>query len=280
MSINKNTKRIVVKVGTSTLTHKTGALNLRRIEHLVRVLADLKNSGLEVIIVSSGAVGVGVGELALTSRPTDTPTRQACAAIGQCELMYTYDRLFVRYHHKVAQVLLTPDIMEVPLREQNVKNAFSRLLELGVIPIVNENDAVATDEIAYHEDNYTFGDNDALSAMVGSVAEADLLIILSDIDGLYNKDPRSNADAEMLHEVSELTDEIFSFAGDEGSALGRGGMMAKLKAAQIANDSGFPMIIMNGNDPDDLYRLFDGEAIGTLFDFSAKKEDPHDVSEH
>lgn len=264
----KDTKRIVVKVGTSTLTYPGGSLNLRRIDKLVRVLSDLKNAGKEIILVSSGSVGVGVGELGLRSRPTDTPTRQACAAVGQCELMYTYDQAFARYHHKVAQILLTPDIMEIPVRKQNVTNAISRLLELGIIPIVNENDTVAVDEIEYQEDLHTFGDNDILSAMVGELCDTEVLIILSDIDGLYNKNPHEHNDARLLHSIDSLTDEIWGFAGGEGSALGRGGMRAKLKAAEAANNSGFPMIILNGKDPGILYQLYDGEQVGTIFNFN------------
>lgn len=263
MSVLKNAKRIVIKVGTSSLTYPTGALNFRRIEHLVKVLSDLKNAGKEIILVSSGAIGVGVGELGLPERPKDTPTKQACAAVGQCELMYIYDKLFAEYHHKVAQVLLTRDTIKDEYRKTNVTNTFQRLLELGIVPVVNENDTVAVEEIE-------FGDNDTLSAIVGSLCHTDLLIVLSDIDGLYDKDPRQYKDAKLIHFVDKITDEIRALAGGKGSAFGTGGMVTKLNAAELANQYGFPMMILNGLKPEGLYDLYDGKEVGTLFDITGK----------
>ncbi|WP_077533946.1 glutamate 5-kinase [Massiliimalia massiliensis] len=263
MSVLKNAKRVVIKVGTSSLTYPTGALNFRRIEHLVKVLSDLKNAGKEIILVSSGAIGVGVGELGLPERPKDTPTKQACAAVGQCELMYIYDKLFAEYHHKVAQVLLTRDTIKDEYRKTNVTNTFQRLLELGIVPVVNENDTVAVEEIE-------FGDNDTLSAIVGSLCRTDLLIVLSDIDGLYDKDPRQYKDAKLIHFVDKITDEIRALAGGKGSAFGTGGMVTKLNAAELANQYGFPMMILNGLKPEGLYDLYDGKEVGTLFDITRK----------
>ncbi len=249
-------KRIVVKVGTSTLAHKTGLMNIQRVERLVKVLADLKNSGREIILVSSGAIGVGSGKMGLASRPADTPSKQACAAIGQCELMYCYDKYFSEYNHVVAQVLLTRDIIDSPERKENVVNTFCKLLQFGVIPIVNENDTVAVEEIE-------FGDNDTLSAIVGTLADADLLIILSDIDGVFDGDPRMNPQAKLIHRIPTINDEVRALAGDRGSTLGTGGMITKLTAAQIGLDAGFPTVIMNGSAPERLYDLFDGQTIGT-----------------
>lgn len=249
-------KRIVVKVGTSTLAHKTGLMNIQRVERLVKVLADLKNSGKEVILVSSGAIGVGAGKTGLKSRPTDVPTKQACAAIGQCELMYCYDKYFSEYNHVVAQVLLTRDIIDSPSRKENVVNTFRHLLEFGVVPVINENDTVSTEEIE-------FGDNDTLSAIVGVLTEADLLVILSDIDGVYDGDPRNNPDAKRIPRIPVITEEVRALAGDRGSTLGTGGMITKLTAAQIGLDAGFPTVIMNGAVPELLYDLFDGKPTGT-----------------
>ena len=249
-------RRIVIKVGTSTLAHKTGLMNIQRVERLVKVLADLKNAGKEVILVSSGAIGVGAGKMGLQSRPADTPSKQACAAIGQCELMYCYDKYFSEYNHVVAQVLLTRDIIDCPDRKENVVNTFRNLLNFGVIPVVNENDTVAVEEIE-------FGDNDTLSAIVGTLAGADLLIILSDIDGVFNDDPRTNPDARLIPRIPAITGEVRALAGDRGSTLGTGGMITKLTAAQIGLDAGFPTVIMNGSAPERLYELFDGAEVGT-----------------
>ena len=250
--------RVVVKVGTSTLAHSTGLLNIRRVENLCRVLSDLKNAGHEIILVSSGAIGMGVGKLSLKSRPSDIPTKQAAAAVGQCELMYTYDKLFSEYRHNVAQILLTASDIEQPQRRQNFHNTLTRLLELHVLPIINENDTVATEEI-------NIGDNDTLSAVVAANIQADLLILLSDIDGLYDADPHKYPDARIIHTVSEMTDEIIALGGGSGSALGTGGMATKLHAAQIVTAVGTDMIIANGEHPEVLYDLFEGKPVGTRF---------------
>ncbi|MDF2566773.1 MAG: glutamate 5-kinase [Oscillospiraceae bacterium] len=251
-------KRIVVKVGTSTLTHSTGMLNIRRIEKFVKVLADIKNAGKEIILVTSGAIGVGVGKLGLKHKPVDTPSKQACAAIGQCELMYVYDKIFSEYNHTVAQVSLTRDIIENENRKLNVQNSFEKLLELGAIPIVNENDTVSVEEIE-------FGDNDTLSAIVASIVKADALIILSDIDGLYDKDPRNNEDAKIIHTVDVIDDNIKALAGDKGSSFGTGGMITKIQAAEIATSAGIQVVIANGSNDDILYDLMDGTQVGTKF---------------
>lgn len=250
--------KLVVKVGTSTLTHENGKLNIRRTEELCRVLSDLKNAGHQMILVSSGAIGMGVGKLGLSSRPVDIPTKQAAAAVGQCELMDTYDRLFSEYHHIVAQILLTGDDFEHDDRLSNFQNTVQRLLELGVLPIVNENDTIATDEIKV-------GDNDTLSAMVAVNAGADLLILLSDIDGLYTADPHRNAEAVCIPEVRELTSEIFALAGGTGTERGTGGMKTKLQAADLCMKNGVDMIILNGNSPKKIYDLIEGKPVGTRF---------------
>lgn len=254
-----NKKRIVVKLGTSTLAHKTGRLNIRRMGNLVRVLSDLQNAGKEIIIVSSGAVGLGVGKLGLREKPSDTPTKQAAAAVGQCELMYLYDNLFDNYGITVAQLLLTKAIIGTE-REKNVENAMEKLISMGVIPIVNENDTVAIDELELE-----IGENDSLSAVVAKLAHADLLIILSDIDGLYDSDPHKNPDAHFIPVVTEIDESIEEMAGGAGSKLGTGGMATKINAAKIANDAGIDMIIMNGNNPDKLYGLFENDETGTIF---------------
>ncbi len=253
-----NAKRVVVKVGTSTLTHESGQINIRRIEKLVQVLADIRNSGREVILVSSGAIAVGVGKLHLQRKPSDTPSKQAAAAIGQCELMYLYDKLFGEYNHVVSQVLLTRDILEEEERKRNVVNTFQKLLEFDSIPIVNENDTTAVEEIE-------FGDNDTLSAIVAVLCGADALIILSDIDGLYDGDPRQNPTAKLIEEVYTVDDHILALAGGAGSSRGTGGMITKIRAAQIACEAGIHMVIMNGSDPLDLYKVFDGGTVGTHF---------------
>lgn len=250
--------RIVVKVGTSTLTYENGRLNLRRIETLVRVLSDIKNSGREIILVTSGAIGVGTGQLGLTERPRDTAGKQAAAAVGQCELMYSYDKQFSTYGHVTAQVLLTRDVVEDGHRKDNVVNTISRLLEYGAVPIVNENDTVAVEEIE-------FGDNDTLSAIVAVLSHADALVMLTDIDGLYTADPRSHADARLIPVVAAIDDTLRGAASGAGSSRGTGGMITKLNAAEIATGAGIPTVIMNGANPRRLYDLFDGEPVGTLF---------------
>ena len=250
--------RIVIKVGTSTLAHATGQLNIRRVELLCKVMSDLKNAGHEVILVSSGAIGMGVGKLSLKERPSDMATKQAAAAVGQCELMYTYDKLFSEYHHTVAQILLTGADLRDDERRENFHRTLFRLLELGALPIINENDTVATDEIS-------IGDNDSLGAIVAVNANADMLILLSDIDGLYDADPRSNPDARLIAQVDAVTDEVLALAGGAGSSLGTGGMATKLHAAQLTVAEGIDMVIANGADPTVLYRIVDGEAVGTRF---------------
>jgi glutamate 5-kinase len=232
------------------------------IERLCRVLSDLKNAGHEIILVSSGAIGMGVGKLSLSERPKDIPTKQAAAAVGQCELMYTYDKLFSEYHHTVAQILLTASDIDCENRRENFHNTLSRLLELGAIPVINENDTVATDEIV-------IGDNDTLAAMTAVSVSADLLVLLSDIDGLYTADPRSSSDARLIPEVFEISEDIVALAGGAGTKLGTGGMETKIKAAKIATAGGCDMVITNGAYPERLYDIIDGNAIGTRF-FSKK----------
>ena len=250
--------RIVVKVGTSTLTHSTGRINIRRVESLCRVLSDLKNAGNEIVLVSSGAIGLGVGKLSLQGKPDDIPTKQAAAAVGQCELMYIYDREFSDYNHTTAQVLITSEDVKNPVNHSNFQNTVSRLLEFNVIPIINENDTVSTDEIV-------IGDNDTLGAIVAVSVNADLLIILSDIDGLYTKNPKQYDDAELLTEVTELTDDIVAMGKGRGSALGTGGMKTKLNAAGIVMAEGIDMVIANGQNPEVLYDIVEGKKIGTRF---------------
>ena len=250
--------RIVVKVGTSTLAHATGHMNIRRIEQLCKVMSDMKNAGNEMVLVSSGAIGMGVGKLSLKERPKDIPTKQAAAAVGQCELMYTYDKLFSEYNHTVAQILITGRDVEHEDRRQNFHNTMFRLLEMDVLPVINENDTVATEEIA-------IGDNDTLAAIVAREINADLLVLLSDIDGLYTADPRRDPDAKFIARVEELTPEIMALGGGNGTSLGTGGMVTKLRAAQIATESGCDMIIANGEHPDVLYDIMDGREVGTRF---------------
>lgn len=253
-------RRIVIKVGTSTLTHRTGRMNLRRFHNLVRVLADLSNAGKELILVSSGAVGLGVGQLGLRERPTDTPTKQACAAVGQCELMYLYDRQFSNYSVNVAQVLLTKAILNSN-GGTNAGNCMERLIEMGVIPIVNENDTVAIDELELE-----IGENDSLAAIVAGLVHADLLVLMSDIDGLYSADPHKDADAKLIPVVEEITPAIEGIAGGAGTPNARGGMATKINAAKVANGEGIDMVIMNGERPECLYDLLlNDEKVGTRF---------------
>ena len=250
--------RIVIKLGTSTLAHKTGRVNIRRIEKLCKVVSDLKNAGNEIIMVSSGAIGMGVGKLNLNGRPEDMPSKQAAASVGQCELMYTYDKLFSEYNHTVAQILLVGADIQNENRRTNFQNTLYRLLELGTIPVINENDTVSTAEIG-------IGENDTLAATVAVTINADLLIILSDIDGLYDSDPRKNKDAKLVTTVKEITDDIIAMTGDSVSALGTGGMITKLRAAKLTTENGTDMIIANGKDPDILYDILEGKAVGTRF---------------
>ncbi len=250
--------RIVIKIGTSTLAHPTGHLNIRRVEELCKIISDIKNSGHEVIVVSSGAIGMGVGKLGLRSRPTDIPTKQAAAAVGQCELMYTYDKLFSEYNHTVAQLLITGDDVKCQDRHANFSNTLDRLLELGALPIINENDTVSTEEIV-------IGDNDTLAAIVAESVKADKLVLLSDIDGLYTADPHCDPHAELIQWVSKIDDRLLALAGGSNGSQGTGGMVTKLQAAKICLDCGCDMIITNGNDPVRLYDILDGKAVGTTF---------------
>ena len=250
--------RIVIKVGTSTLAYPTGHVNLRRISRLCRVLSDFKNAGHEVILVSSGAIGMGVGKLGLDGRPEDIQGKQAAAAVGQCELMYTYDKEFSEYHHTVAQILITGGEVEQPEHFRNFKNTMERLLQWNVLPIVNENDTVATQEIA-------IGDNDTLAAIVAREIGAELLILLSDIDGLYTADPRRDKTASLIPMVEEITPAILALGGGNGTQLGTGGMATKLRAAQITTEAGADMIIANGENPAVLYDILDGQPVGTRF---------------
>ena len=251
--------RIVVKVGTSTLAHPTGRLNIQRMEKLCKVLSDLKNMGHEIILVSSGAIAMGFGKLNLSERPKDVPTKQASAAVGQCELMYIYDKLFTEYNHTVAQLLITaPDIEEGGVRKQNFHNTLARLLELGALPVINENDTISTEE-------FGIGDNDTLSAIVAVTIQAALLILLSDIDGLFDGDPRKNPDAKLIDTVEKIDEHIISLGGGSGSNLGTGGMATKLRAAQMATAAGCEMVIANGSKPALLYDIVDGKLVGTRF---------------
>lgn len=258
MNLN-NANVIVVKVGTTTLTHENGKLNLRRVEMLCRVLSDLQNSGKKIVLVSSGAVGVGMGKIGLETRPRGTAKKQALAAIGQCELMFIYDKFFGEYHQNVAQVLLTADVTSRASSRRNVVNTFNELLDMNIIPIVNENDTVAVDEL-------NFGDNDTLSAIVATLVDADVLMILTDIDGVYDSNPKTNSNAKRIPVIHEINDEIRAMAGGAGSSRGTGGMATKVRAAEIAAEKHILTYILEGDDPENLYRVFNGEDIGTVFD--------------
>lgn len=254
----KDARRIVVKVGTSTLTHESGNIHIRRFELLVKVLADICNAGKQVVLVSSGAIAVGAGKLGLAERPKDTPSKQALAAVGQCELMYLYDKAFSEYNHTVAQVLLTRDVMEQARRKGYCQDTFTRLLEMGAIPIVNENDTLAVEEIE-------FGDNDTLSAVVAALVGADVLVILSDIEGLYTADPHKSPDAKLLRQVCASDPALKQMAGGAGSRRGTGGMVTKVSAARLAAEHGIDTYLLSGADPRNLYTLLDGGEIGTRF---------------
>lgn len=258
----KNCKRIVIKVGTSTLTYQNGSLNFRRIETLVRTISDFKNAGHEVVLVSSGAVSAGYAKLALSSYPDTLEGKQACAAVGQSQLMKIYENFFSTYGYTVGQILMTKDVVDNPHRLELVRNTFNTLIEMGCIPIVNENDSVSCDGIK-------FGGNDTLSAYVAIASNADLIINLSDIDGLYDSDPRKNSDAKLIDRVDIIDDSVKSYAGGAGTSRGTGGMITKINAAEIASNSGIPMLIVNGENPLVLYDILDGKHIGTYF--SAKK---------
>ncbi len=249
--------RMVIKVGTSTLTYKTGKLNIRAFEELTKVVANLKNSGIEVILVSSGAIGMGVGKLGLSSRPDDIPTKQAAAAVGQCELMYMYDKYFGEYHHTVAQMLITANDFEDKEKHANLANTLARLLELQALPIVNENDTVSTAELS-------IGDNDTLSALVAIDAKADMLVLVSDIEGLYTADPHKDRNAKLISVVDNV-DDVISLGEDTVSVLGTGGMATKLQAAKLVTEAGIDMVIINGANPSSLYDVAEGKNIGTKF---------------
>ena len=250
--------RIVIKIGTSTLAHPTGHLNIRLVEQLCKTISDIKNAGHQVILVSSGAIGMGVGKLGLLERPKDIPTKQAAAAVGQCELMYTYDKLFGEYNHTVAQLLITGEDIRSQQRHENFSNTLNRLLELGALPIINENDTVSTDEIV-------IGDNDTLAAYVAESVQAELLILLSDIDGLYTADPHKDPNATLIPVIEQLTDEIYALAGASSTKQGTGGMVTKLRAAAISTAANCDMVIANGKNPGNLYDILDGKAVGTRF---------------
>ncbi|MDO5123509.1 MAG: glutamate 5-kinase [Eubacteriales bacterium] len=253
--------RIVVKVGTSTLTYENGKANLRRIEELCKVLSDLQNQGRDIILVSSGAIGIGMGKAGLSQKPSETKEKQALAAIGQCELMFMYDKLFGEYNHMVAQVLLTRDAVDSEHKKENVLNTFETLLSMGIIPIVNENDTVSIDEI----EGKNFGDNDMLSSIVAKLVGADTLVILTDIDGLYSKDPRNNPDAKRIDVVEKISPEIEEMAGGSGSNRGTGGMTTKIMAAKYATSAGINCFVIAGDNPKRIYDVVDGKSVGTLF---------------
>ena len=255
-------KRIVVKVGTSTITYETGRMNMRNIDRLARAIADLMNSGREVVLVTSGAIGVGVGCLDLPERPSEMRDKQAVAAVGQCELMNVYSRCFAEYSRVVAQILLTKDGIDDPITRANISNTMEALIEKGILPVVNENDTVSTAEIPHAG---TFGDNDTLSALVARVVNADLLIILSDIDALYDSNPKENPDAKRISVVTEVSDELIKAAGGAGSALGTGGMQTKIIAMSMLMDHGIAGVIAEGSQSQILEDILDGEDIGTLF---------------
>ena len=267
----KNKKRIVIKIGSSSLVHKeTGEIDLMRIEKLIRILSDLKNQGKDVVLVSSGAIVVGCKTLGLRKRPEVLSMVQACAALGQLELMMLYQKLFLEYNHRAAQVLLTFDVISNAERRINATNTLKQLLDLDVIPVVNENDTVATEEIEC-------GDNDTLSAIVASLINADLLVLLTDIDGLYTDDPRSNPDARKLSVVKEINDELLKMGKNTRTGYGTGGMATKLSAARIATDSGADMAICNAEDLEIILRLLNGEEEGTLF--LAHNDESFDVTD-
>ena len=251
-------RRIVVKVGSSSLTHENGTMDLLKIETLVRVLADLQNAGKEMILVSSGAMSVGFARMGETKENKTLAEKQAAAAVGQCGLMDIYDRFFSQFSHVIGQVLITRDVVENPVRFENARNTFLTLISTGCIPVVNENDTVSYEEIE-------FGDNDTLSAHVAHLCDADLLVILSDVDGLYTANPRRDASARFIPEVDAITDEIRAIAGGAGSALGTGGMHSKIEAAEFATEHGTPVVIASGTDPKILYRVLASEEVGTLF---------------
>lgn len=265
----KNKKRIVIKVGSSTITHsETGNINYTKLEKLVRILTDLHNQGKEVILVTSGAIAVGRKAIGLSERPDTTAKKQACAAIGQASLMTVYQKLFSEYNQPCAQILLTKFTMVHDVTLHNAMNTLEELLKMGVIPIVNENDTVSTDEL----EDLEIGDNDTLSALVTAMCQGDLLILLSDIDGLYSDDPKKNPNASFISTVEELSPELFGMAKGSSSNVGTGGMQTKVSAARIATDSGADMVIANGDDVENIRKVIEAENIGTLFVAHPMKE--------
>ena len=267
----KDKKRIVIKIGSSSLTHsETGRLNLRKLEVLARELSDLRNQGKDVILVSSGAVATGVAALGLEEKPTELKRKQACAAVGQARLMMIYQKLFSEYNQPSAQILMTKNTMVNNINRKNAQNTFNELLGLGVIPIVNENDSISTYELQNLE---KFGDNDTLSAVVAALVQADLLILLSEIDGLFTDDPNTNPDAKFIDVVESLDDELLDMGkGTSGSKVGTGGMATKLTAAQIASATGVDMVIANGSDFHVIHKITEGRNYGTLFVSQPKEE--------
>lgn len=264
----KDKKRIVVKIGSSSLTHQeTGSLDLDKMERLIRILTDLRNQGKDVILVTSGAIAVGRKALGLTERPTKRSVKQACAAVGQARLMMVYQKLFAEYNQTTAQILMTKYTMINEISRTNAKNTFTELFERGVIPIVNENDTVSTEEL-----DLDFGDNDTLSAIVTALVEGDLLILLSDTDGLFTDDPHKNSDAKLISCITDITDEFISMAKDSGSSYGTGGMATKLSAATIATASGADMVISNGDNVHNINHIIEGREIGTLFTAHKKSD--------
>ena len=257
-------KRVVIKIGSSSLNHEeTGGLNFTKLEKLVRELCDLRNQGVDVCLVSSGAIAVGRSSMGMKERPKTMAKKQACAAVGQARLMMTYQKMFSEYHQTAGQVLMTKKTMLDNVSRKNAQNTFEELFELGVIPIVNENDTVSTYEIQ-------FGDNDTLSAIVASLISADLLILLSDIDGLYTDDPHANPNAKLIKDVDVIDEKLLHMAKEStGSDVGTGGMATKLTAARIATRSGCDMIIANGKDVGILHEIFEGDFTGTLFHHNA-----------
>jgi len=266
MNIIKNAERIVVKVGSSTLTYDNGKLNLSRIERLVRVLADFRNAGKQVVLVTSGAMAAGAAVLRFDHRPASINEKQAAAAVGQTELMKLYSADFANYGYPVGQILLTRDVVDNPTAHTNAVNTFETLLKMGCVPIVNENDTVSFEEIAV-------GDNDSLSAYVAVLCRADALVLLSDIDGFYDSDPHTNPEAKLIPTVAKIDDEIMKCAGGAGSNRGTGGLVTKLHAAQIAGEAGIPMFLVNGADPSVLYDLIEGRHVGTYFMSNGNKDE-------
>ena len=259
-----NKRRVVVKVGTSTLTHVNGRMDLRRIDRLARVLADVANMGKSVVLVSSGAIGVGMGKLGIEKRPASTSERQAIAAVGQCELMQIYSKFFSEYGYAVGQILLTRDVVDSPHMRSNAVNTFETLLGMGIVPVVNENDSVSTEELENNINN-GFGDNDTLSVIVAALIGADLLIMLSDIEGFYSRNPQTDPAAELVRHIDKITPQIERAAGGVGSSRGTGGMATKIEAAKIALGRGIDMVLASGEDPSVVYDILRGAEVGTLF---------------